>query len=409
MVIGRDTRQSGPMLESALISGVCSAGGRAELVGVLPTPGVAYFTRVVEADAGIMVSASHNPYQDNGIKVFSGSGFKLSDQEEARVESIVGSGEARGYTMHASQEGRAQTMVGAAERYIGFLRDTLAAGLSLKGMKVALDTANGATSEIAPAVFSGLGAEVLVIHDRPDGVNINAGCGSEHTEDLRKLVTESGADLGLAFDGDGDRLMAVDERGRGLTGDQTLVVCAEMLKTEGLLQNDQIVSTIMSNVGLTAACKRLGLKNFAADVGDRHVLEQMQRLGAVLGGEASGHVVFLGHHTTGDGILTGVQLTAAMLRAGKALSDLADLMEVFPQTLINVEVKSKPELGAVSAVAEAIKRAESELGDEGRVLVRYSGTQNLCRVMVEGSDADTTKRLAEMLAKAVEDSLGREP
>ncbi len=409
MVIGRDTRQSGPMLESALISGVCSAGGRAELVGVLPTPGVAYFTRVVEADAGIMVSASHNPYQDNGIKVFSGSGFKLSDQEEARVESMVGSGEARGYTMHASQEGRAQTMVGAAERYIGFLQDTLAAGLSLKGMKVALDTANGATSEIAPAVFSGLGAEVLVIHDRPDGVNINEGCGSEHTEDLRKLVTESGADLGLAFDGDGDRLMAVDERGRGLTGDQTLVVCADMLKTEGLLQNDQIVSTIMSNVGLTAACKRLGLKNFAADVGDRHVLEQMQRLGAVLGGEASGHVVFLGHHTTGDGILTGVQLTAAMLRAGKALSDLADLMEVFPQTLINVEVKSKPELGAVSAVAEAIKQAESELGDEGRVLVRYSGTQNLCRVMVEGSDADTTKRLAEMLAKAVEDSLGREP
>jgi phosphoglucosamine mutase len=346
IVIGRDTRISGPILEAALEAGVRAAGGMPQLVGVLPTPGVAFMSRAVAADAGVVISASHNPYRDNGIKVFGGQGFKLTDEQEEQLEVLVLD---RGLDspVLAGESNRTQTLDDGTQRYAGFLEGTLPAGLSLKGVKIALDTANGATSQVAPAVFGALGAELAGIHDHPNGTNINDRCGSEHTEDLRGLVIQTGADLGLAFDGDGDRMIAVDEKGQELTGDQTIVICAQMLKAEGRLRNDQVVSTVMSNVGMNAACKRLGIKNHAADVGDRHVLEAMQRLGAVLGGEPSGHVVFLDHHTTGDGILTGIQLAGAMLRADRALSELAKVMEVFPQTLINIEVKSKPALETV--------------------------------------------------------------
>ena len=284
--------------------------------------------------------------------------------------------------------------------------ESLPESLDCAGLKVAVDAANGATAGVAPGVFRALGADVTVINDAPDGVNINENCGSEHTDGLRALVRRVGADVGLAFDGDGDRLIAVDEKGEVLTGDQTLIICAKMLKDERRLTNNRIVSTVMSNLGLKAACRSLGIENYAADVGDRHVMEEMQRLGAVLGGESSGHVVFLDRHTTGDGILTGVQLVAAMLKSDKRLSELAGLMEVFPQSLVNVEVSSKPELESVSEVIEAIREVESELGEAGRVLVRYSGTQPLCRVMVEGPTEEKTARYATELANVVKAYLG---
>jgi phosphoglucosamine mutase len=406
VVVGRDTRVSGPTLEAALESGVRAAGGVPLLVGVLPTAGVAYVTRDLGADAGVVISASHNPYHDNGIKVFCGNGSKLSDDQEQQIEDLILGEDPKAPATAAQDETHEKALDGATERYIAFLKDTFPPALSLKGLKVALDTANGAACMVAPAVFAELGAEVIVIHEHPNGININDNCGSEHTEDLRGLVVSSGADIGLAFDGDSDRLMAVDETGSELTGDQTIIICAQMLKADGRLKNDQIVSTIMSNVGLGVACKRLGLKNHAADVGDRHVLEDMQRLGAVLGGEPSGHVVFLDQHTTGDGILTGIQLAAAMLKAATPLSELAELMQVFPQTLINVEVTSKPELHSVPEVVAAIEQAKSELKDQGRVLVRYSGTQGLCRVMVEGPTVELTRIYAARLAEVVKAALG---
>lgn len=406
IVVGRDTRLSGPWLEQAVESGVRASGGVPSPVGVLPTPGVAYLARVMGAAAGVVISASHNPYQDNGIKVFAGTGFKLSDEQEEQVEDIVLGGKWPGLGREAVAVERTGEVDAAVARYVAFLRGTFPAMLSMRGLKVALDTANGATSKVAPAVFSELGAEVTVIHDRPNGTNINEDCGSEHTDDLQDLVRQTGADVGLAFDGDGDRLIAVDEKGTELTGDQTLIVCALMLKAEGRLRNDQIVSTIMSNVGLSMACRRLGLKNHAADVGDRHVLEDMQRLGAVLGGEPSGHVVFLEQHTTGDGILTGIQLVAAMLKADRTLSSLAGAMEAFPQFLVNVQVSRKPPLDSVPQVMLAIREVESELGEEGRVLVRYSGTQDVCRVMVEGPTSERTQGYAARLAEVVKVALG---
>ena len=406
VVIGRDTRLSGCMLESAAAAGIMSMGGQALLVGVLPTPGVAFVTKALGAQAGVVISASHNPYADNGIKVFSGAGFKLSDEQEEEVEELLFSGELPALAVSPAEMGRSCLVEDAILRYRAFLKSSFPPSLSLKGLRLVLDTANGATFQVAPPVFTELGAEVTVIHDRPDGLNINENCGSEHTEDLRRAVVERGADLGLAFDGDGDRLVAVDEKGVQLTGDQVLLICAYTLKQEGRLKNDLVVSTVMSNLGFHAACRKLGIKNYAAKVGDRYVLEELLRRDGVLGGEESGHVVFLEHHTTGDGILTGLQLVAALLKADKPLSEMAQLMEVYPQRLINVEVKSKPALEEIPGLAEAIAQAEKELGDEGRVLVRYSGTQNLCRVMVEGPTAEVADKHAQEIARVVRTVLG---
>jgi phosphoglucosamine mutase len=406
VIIGKDTRLSGYMLESALESGVTSMGGEPYLVGVLPTPGIAFITESMRADAGVVVSASHNPFQDNGIKIFSGAGFKLSDEQENAIEELILGGKLPEMLPAAEGMGHARRLEDASGRYIVFLKNTFPRSLSMEGMKIVLDTANGATYKVAPAAFIELGADVKVIHNTPNGLNINENCGSQHTSDLRKAVVENKAQIGLAFDGDGDRLIAVDENGNEITGDQILIICANMLKAEGRLKNDLLVSTIMSNMGLSVACKKYGFKNHAAKVGDRYVLEDMQRLGGVLGGEESGHVIFLDHHTTGDGILTAMQLVAAMLKADKPLSEMAKLMDVFPQNLINVDVKSKPDIQSVPQIVEAIKQVETELKDEGRVLVRYSGTQNMCRVMVEGPSTEVTERYAKQLAEVVKAAIG---
>jgi phosphoglucosamine mutase len=406
VIIGKDTRLSGYMLESALESGVTSMGGVPYLVGVLPTPGIACITESMRADAGVVISASHNPYQDNGIKVFSGSGFKLSDEQEAEIEALVLGGTLPELVPPPRDMGRAYRLSDAGGRYIVFLKNTFPRTLSMEGLKIVIDTANGATYRVAPDAFTELGADVTVIHNRPNGLNINEKCGSQHTEDLRSAVVETGSAIGLAFDGDGDRLIAVDETGNEVTGDQVLVICATMLKQQGRLKNDLVVSTVMSNMGLGIAAKKYGFKNHAAKVGDRHVMEDMVRLGAVLGGEDSGHTIFLDHHTTGDGILTAMQLLAAMLMSGEPLSELAKLMDVFPQKLINVDVQSKPDIQTVPEIVHAVKAAEADLGDEGRVLVRYSGTQDLCRIMVEGPTRELTDMYAARVAEVVKVAIG---
>jgi phosphoglucosamine mutase len=406
VIVGKDTRISGYMLEGALESGITSMGGTAYLVGVLPTPGIAFMTESMRADAGVVISASHNPFQDNGIKLFSGAGFKLTDQQEEEIEELILGGKLPEMVPPPRDMGRAYRLDDALGRYTVFLKNTFPRSLSLEGVKVAMDVSNGAAYKVAPAVFEELGAETTVIHNTPDGLNINENCGSQHTEDLRRTVLDTGAAVGLAFDGDADRLIAVDEQGRDITGDQILIICANILKQEGRLKNDLVVSTIMSNMGLSVAARRYGFKHHASKVGDRYVLEDMQRLGAVLGGEESGHMIFLDHHTTGDGILTALQLLAAMLKSGRPLSELAQQMDVFPQKLINVDVKSKPPIDTVPEILEAIARAEAELGEEGRVLVRYSGTQNMCRVMVEGPTGEDTERHARMVADVVQSAIG---
>jgi phosphoglucosamine mutase len=406
VLVGKDTRLSGHTLESAFAAGVTSMGGEVCPLGIVPTPAVAFLTRSLLADAGVMITASHNPFEDNGLKVFTGAGFKLSDEQEERVEELVLGGRLAESVPYPAEMGRLVLAEGAPQRYLEFLKSTLPSAVSLEGLRIVLDTANGATYEIAPAVFGGLGADVTVIHNTPNGLNINQDCGSQHTGDLSRAVVKSGAVAGLAFDGDGDRLIAVDENGVEITGDQLLIVCASMLKAQGRLKDDLVVSTVMSNMGFNAACGRLGFTDHAAKVGDRYVLEDMLRLGGVLGGEQSGHAIFLDHQTTGDGILTGIQLLAGMLLAGKPLSELAAQMDVFPQELINVEVIRKPDLDSVPEVVEAIRQAEAGLKGEGRVLVRYSGTQTMCRVMVEGPTAEITEKHAAMVAAAVRAALG---
>jgi phosphoglucosamine mutase len=406
IVIGKDTRISGYMLESSLESGITSMGGNPYLLGVLPTPGIAFIAQSMRAHAGIVISASHNPYQDNGIKIFSGSGFKLSDEQEEAIENLMLSNALHTLVPPVKDMGQAFRVWDVHGRYIVFLKSTFPRDLSIEGMKIVLDTANGATYKVAKETFWELGVDLQVIHDEPNGININENCGSQHTQDLRKKVVESGAAIGLAFDGDGDRLIAVDEKGQEITGDQILLICAKVLKEQGKLKNDLLVSTVMSNLGLRVACKKYGFKHHASQVGDRYVLEDMLKLGGIIGGEESGHMIFLEHHTTGDGILTALQLIAAMVRTGKPLSELAGLMDIYPQKLINVDVKSKPDISTVPQVMEVIGRIEKELGEEGRILVRYSGTQNMCRVMVEGPSVAVTETYCQEIADIVKKSIG---
>jgi phosphoglucosamine mutase len=406
VVIGKDTRVSGYMLESALTAGICSMGVDVYLIGPLPTPGIAYLTHSMRADAGVVISASHNPYQDNGIKLFSLSGFKLPDAEEDEIETLVTSGRIQDIRPTADEIGKAHRIDDAVGRYIVFCKNTFPDEMTLEGMRIVLDCANGATYRVAPMIFAELGAEVTAIHVEPDGININDNCGSQHTDDLKACVLETGADVGFAFDGDGDRLIAIDEKGQELTGDQAMVICAERLKRQGKLWNNLVISTVMSNFGFRLALKELGIDFVASKVGDRYVLEMMQERGAVLGGEPSGHTIFLDRHTTGDGIVTALELLAAMRDSGKRLSELATLMTLFPQEIVNVDVARKPPLEELAVVQAAIKAAEAELGDQGRVLVRYSGTQSMCRVMVEGPTEEITHRLADEIAEAVRASIG---
>ncbi|OPL13529.1 MAG: phosphoglucosamine mutase [delta proteobacterium ML8_D] len=405
IIIGKDTRISGYMLESSLEAGITSMGGISYLVGVLPTPGIAFLTQSMRADSGIVISASHNPFPDNGIKIFSGSGFKLSDEQEDTIEKLILGGKLPDMVPPAAEIGHAYRIEDARGRYIVFLKNTFPRALSMEGMKIVLDTGNGAAYKVAPDTFWELGAEVDVIHNEPNGLNINDNCGSQYTNDLKKRVLETGAAIGLAFDGDADRLIAVDEKGNEITGDQIAIICAKALKEAGLLKNDLLVTTVMSNLGLIIACKKYGIKHHAAKVGDRYVLEEMRRLGSVIGGEESGHLIFLDHHTTGDGTLTAMQLIAVMVKTGKPLSELAKFMDVFPQKLINVPVKSKPELDTVPQVMDIIKQVEQELGEDGRVLVRYSGTQNLCRVMVEGPTIELTEKYCQQIAHVLQTAI----
>ena len=406
VIIGKDTRISGYMLESSLEAGITSMGGHPYLVGVLPTPGIAFITQSMRADAGVVISASHNPYQDNGLKIFGGDGYKLTDAQEDVIEDLILKRKLADLLPPARDMGKANRIDDVNGRYIVFLKNTFPRNLSMEGMKIVLDTANGATYRVAPYAFTELGANLEVIHNTPDGVNINDHCGSQHTEDLKRRVLETGASLGLAFDGDGDRLIAVDEKGHEITGDQILIICATMLKKDRQLTNDLVVSTVMSNLGFTVACRKYGFKHHASKVGDRYVLEDMQRLGAVIGGEEAGHMIFLNHHTTGDGIIAAMQLVAAMVRGGKPLSELAAMMDIFPQKLINIDVKSKPDITTVPRLMEVIGEVEKALGDEGRVLVRYSGTQNMCRVMVEGPTNEATGTYCRQIADVVRETLG---
>ena len=407
ILIGKDTRQSGDMIEDALASGLRSVGAHACLAGILPTPAVAYLTSTTDAAAGIVISASHNPFHDNGIKIFDADGYKLSDANEDEIEGLL----TKNKLDHADGEANhrpatVETLEDASDRYLAFLQNTLPDAERFNGMKIVLDCSNGATYAVAPRLFKDLGAHVEAMNISPDGKNINADCGSEHPEMLIDKVLAQKADIGLAFDGDGDRLVAVDEKGHIISGDRTLAICARSLKHKGLLKNNLVVSTVMSNLGLRLALKELGINHLMSQVGDRYVLEQMIANGAVIGGEDSGHMIFLDQHTTGDGMLAAIRLIQTMCDEHKPLSELRRIMAVFPQVLLNIDVLKKPPIEDVPEIVAAVRSVEERLGEKGRVLVRYSGTQPLCRVMVEGPDQDETRRYCQQIADVVKAALG---
>jgi phosphoglucosamine mutase len=405
IIIGKDTRLSGDMFENAIVSGICSMGVNAISVGVLPTPGIAFLTHSMRADAGIVISASHNPMQDNGIKIFNSDGFKLSDEKENSIEELILANNMNKLHPAPKELGKLSRLDDAPGRYVDFVKQTFPQDLNPEGMKVVLDCSNGATYRVAPAVFAELGVEVATLFDQPDGKNINLNCGSQHTEALVAEVLRQKADVGFAFDGDGDRVIVVDDKGNVLTGDRILAICSAILKKEGKLKNNFVVRTVMSNLGLSVAFQKLGIDSVFAQVGDRFVLEEMLVRGAIIGGEDSGHLIFLQHHTTGDGLITALQILAAMKKEVKPLSTLASIMAVFPQMLINIDVKRKPEIETVPEIMAAIKQVEKKLGDKGRVLVRYSGTQNMCRVMVEGPTKKETETYCRQIAGVVEKML----
>lgn len=405
IVIGKDTRLSGYMLENALVAGITSMGADAVIAGPIPTPGIAFITTNLDADAGIVISASHNPFEDNGIKIFSKTGFKLTDEQELQIEELIFSKKISEKLAPPEELGRAYREDTALGRYIVFLKQTFPRNLSLEGMKIVLDCANGATYKVAPVLFKEMRANVITLNVNPDGMNINLNCGALHPEVLAKKVLETKADIGLAFDGDGDRLIVVDEKGTIVSGDQILAICSKNLKSEGKLKNNILVTTVMSNMGLSIALKKMWIEQVKSKVGDRYVLEEMQKKDAVMGGEDSGHIIFLDHHTTGDGILSALQLLAVIKKENKPVSELSKVMEVFPQVTITVNVKSKPPLEEQPEIINAIKGVEKELGDKGRVLVRYSGTQSMCRIMVEGPTQKETEGFAEKIAEVIKNKL----
>lgn len=398
IIIGKDTRISGDMLEAALMAGICSVGADVLKVGVLPTPGIAYLTRMLDVSAGVVISASHNPVQDNGIKFFSASGYKLQDGIEDQIEEIVQSEEKPWDLPTGGEVGRVIQVPEAGRKYLDFLKST---ARRLDGLKVVLDCANGAGSEFGPLLLQELGAEVVPMFNHPDGVNINDGCGSTHPQALQKAVVEHQADLGLACDGDADRLIAVDEKGKLVDGDFIMLICALAQKANGLLAENTLVVTVMSNLGLRLALKKAGIQVTETQVGDRYVLEELLRSGAKLGGEQSGHIIFLNHNTTGDGLLTALQLLAVVKESDKPLSVLAAQMQRLPQVLLNTRVRYKERIMADPVVLAAVREAEAALGEEGRVLVRPSGTEPLIRVMVEGPDETKLQELAQRVIDVI--------
>ncbi|MBQ2021090.1 MAG: phosphoglucosamine mutase, partial [Peptococcaceae bacterium] len=399
MVIGKDTRISGDMLEASLIAGICSTGVNVYQAGVIPTPAVAVLTRMLNCMAGVVISASHNPYQDNGIKFFSPLGTKLPDEMERAIEEVIENGLMDIPNPLGANVGRVIPYEEAADKYAHFIQSKVDG--DFHGIRVVADCANGAASYIAPKLLRSLGADVVAISCKPDGININDGCGSTHLEQLRKAVVREEADLGIAYDGDADRLLAVDEEGNVVDGDKLLLIFGSYLDKEGLLKENTIVITVMSNLGLKVACKERGIQTLETAVGDRYVIEGMKESGAVLGGEQSGHIVFGMDNTTGDGILSSVKLLQILKQSKRKLSALANEMEQYPQILINVPVKQKQGWENKAEIKAAIDKAEAELGDTGRVLVRASGTENLLRVMVEGKKQEQIERLANEIADVV--------
>ncbi len=405
IVIGKDTRISGDMLEAALIAGILSIGADVLCVGVVPTPAVAYLTRYYGADAGIVISASHNPIEYNGIKFFNKDGFKLPDEVESRIEEIIIKNKKIDLEPWGSNIGRKIEMDDAIKQYTNYLASTIE--VDLRGLKIVVDCANGASYVAAPSVLSALGAEIKIIHHKPDGININLKCGSTHPEDIQKLVVDWGADIGLAFDGDADRLIAIDEKGEIVDGDKILMVCGTNLKEKGQLTHNTVVTTVMSNIGLDIALKKSDCKVVKTKVGDRYVLEKMKEEGYVLGGEQSGHIIFLKYNTTGDGLLSALQLLAVMKEKNQALSKLTGAMMTYPQVLVNAKVNTtrKNQYMEDRIIANEISKLEKLMNGEGRVLIRPSGTEPLVRVMLEGKDKEELLVLAQNLAELIEQRL----
>ncbi|MBI5118147.1 phosphoglucosamine mutase [Candidatus Poribacteria bacterium] len=406
IIIGKDTRLSGYMIESALVAGLCSMGVDALLVGPMPTPAVALITRSLRADAGIVISASHNPYEDNGIKFFSRDGFKLPDEIEERMEYLISSGEIDHIRPTAHKVGKAFRIDDAVGRYIEFVKTSIPKGMTFEGLRIVVDCANGAIYKTAPSVLTELGAEVIALNANPDGTNINKGCGAVHPEEMCAETKKRKAHVGMAFDGDADRVIMADEDGTCVDGDQMMVMCAIDMMKQGRLPQNTLVTTVMSNLGLDQAIKRAGGQVVKTKVGDRYVVEEMLRGKYSVGGEQSGHIVFLDYNTTGDGMITALQVLAIMQKTGKSMKELAACMTRFPQSLINVTVKRKEPFGKLPRVQEQIKSAENKLGDAGRILVRYSGTEPLARVMIEGQDAAEIRELAESIAAVIREELG---
>jgi phosphoglucosamine mutase len=406
IVIGKDTRLSGYMIENALSAGICSMGVDVLLVGPLPTPGIANITSSMRADAGVVISASHNPFQDNGIKFFSRDGFKLPDEMELRIEELIFSKKIDSLRPIATEVGKAYRIDDAVGRFVVFLKSTFPRNLDLAGLKIVLDCAHGAAYKVAPAVFEELGAEVIPLGVKPNGTNINAGCGSLHPELLSEAVKEHRADIGIALDGDADRVIFADEFGNEVDGDHIMAICAtDMLKQKKLRKNT-LVATVMSNMGLDIAVKKAGGKVVKTAVGDRYVVEEMRRGGYNLGGEQSGHMIFLEHNTTGDGVLSALQVLAIMRRSGRTLSELAEIMIPLPQVLVNVRVSEKRDIMTVSEIAALVKGIEEKLQDQGRILIRYSGTEPLLRIMLEGQDKYQIAGWAKEIADLVEKKMG---
>lgn len=407
ILIGKDTRLSGDMLESSCAAGVMSMGGTVLLAGIIPTPGVALLVREMHADAGIVISASHNPPEYNGIKFFDANGYKLPDEVEDELESVVRDGIAPEDLPRGDEVGFSVEVEDACRIYIDHAVETVRdAGMDLSGMKIALDTGHGASSFTSAEALEALGAEVVAINEDFNGLDINVECGSTHLGPLHALMEESGADVGIAHDGDADRVMLVDSEGNEIDGDVVEAVCAIDLKERGLLEGNTVVSTVMCNLGFVHAMRDAGIDVVQTKVGDRYVLESMRENGYVLGGEQSGHMIFLEHNSTGDGLITALQFLAACKRAGKSVAEAARVMERFPQRLINVRVADKHALEGNEAVWNAVSKAEEELGDDGRVLIRTSGTEPVVRVMVEASSADVADGVCERLAGVVESELG---
>lgn len=414
IVVGKDTRLSGYMLEQAIASGICSMGVDVMLCGPLPTPGIAFLTESMRADAGVVISASHNPYQDNGIKFFSRDGFKLPDETELRIERLVldsGDGDAgtedfRALRPTATRIGKAKRLDDAIGRYIVFLKSLFPKDLTLDGLTVVVDCAHGAAYHVAPAVFEELGARVIPLGVKPDGKNINDGCGAVHPEGMARAIQKHGAHLGLALDGDADRVILADEKGRVVDGDAIMALVGRDLLRQGTLAKRTVVATVMSNIGLERALAPVRGRVVRTAVGDRYVVEEMRRSGYNFGGEQSGHLIFLDHVTTGDGVAAALNVLAVIRREGRPLSELARCFEPVPQALVNVAVRERRPLAQLPGVGRAIAGVERALGAEGRVLVRFSGTENKARVLVEGPDAKRIRAQAELIAEELRKALG---